>query len=278
MKKMKKFGTVWLALLWVILAAAAAGGATFAWFTFNPATNVEPMGSTISDGETALYISNTSSPDSFSDKCELNQFVDGTFEPISTADLSTFYQATMQTKAGISYKFKDTTALLDTKAMHGMVYLKSLKDNCKVYFYRPNLEIAADEQTLASLRLALRITSESGAATYIFQLNNLGNTTGAEVIQTISEPGNVIAGAESDGSPKFVKDPSVELAAYCTVRDTNGKIIPAVSNSSQLFTLDADEIAQVEYWLYLEGCDENCINSVQDKDITLQLSFAGIAE
>ena len=40
-------------------------------------------------------------------------------------------------------------------------------------------------------------------------------------------------------------------------------------------TLKAEEVATVEYWLYLEGCDPNCYNPVQSKDIALQLGFAG---
>lgn len=40
--------------------------------------------------------------------------------------------------------------------------------------------------------------------------------------------------------------------------------------------LNADEIATVEYWLYLEGCDEQCVNSVQNRASELQLAFAGV--
>ena len=32
-----------------------------------------------------------------------------------------------------------------------------------------------------------------------------------------------------------------------------------------LVSLEKDEVASVEYWLYLEGCDEQCTNPVQDK-------------
>ena len=43
-----------------------------------------------------------------------------------------------------------------------------------------------------------------------------------------------------------------------------------------LCTLAFKEIAKVEYWLYLEGCDENCVNEVQNRDVMLQLAFAGV--
>ena len=34
----------------------------------------------------------------------------------------------------------------------------------------------------------------------------------------------------------------------------------------------------VEYWLYLEGCDEQCFNPVQNKDAGLMLAFVGVDE
>lgn len=40
--------------------------------------------------------------------------------------------------------------------------------------------------------------------------------------------------------------------------------------------LNADEVASVEYWLYLEGCDEQCSNPVQNRDSEIQLAFAGV--
>ena len=39
--------------------------------------------------------------------------------------------------------------------------------------------------------------------------------------------------------------------------------------------LNADEVAAVEYWLYLEGCDDHCSNPVQSRDVTLVLGFEG---
>ena len=41
-------------------------------------------------------------------------------------------------------------------------------------------------------------------------------------------------------------------------------------------TLQAEEVATVEYWLYLEGCDDQCFNPVQNKASQLCLAFAGV--
>ena len=41
--------------------------------------------------------------------------------------------------------------------------------------------------------------------------------------------------------------------------------------------LNADEVAAVEYWLYLEGCDDNCSNPVQTRSSAFALAFAGVS-
>ena len=53
----KRALTVWLAVAWMVILLAAVGGATYAWFNFQPFTNVEPMSSVVSGGEVALLIS-----------------------------------------------------------------------------------------------------------------------------------------------------------------------------------------------------------------------------
>ena len=47
-------------------------------------------------------------------------------------------------------------------------------------------------------------------------------------------------------------------------------------NAKKLCTVDADEIVKVDYWFYLEGCDDDCSDPVQSRDvITLSLGFVG---
>lgn len=43
-----------------------------------------------------------------------------------------------------------------------------------------------------------------------------------------------------------------------------------------LVSLQADEVAAVEYYLYLEGCDEQCSNAVQSRSSEIALAFAGV--
>lgn len=262
---------IWLSVFWVLLSLMAVGGATYAWFTFNPATNVEPMTSTISDGDVALLIS--TDPDTeFTERCVLPQSVSGDLEPISTADLGKFYGANLQNRQGISVGFEDCTEIVNDVTIHGTLYLESLKDNCAVYFNRGGMDFGNDPQMLAALRLGMKFTTRRGTYVYVFSLNDVGDVSGATRAQTTAET-NVVIGSLDGNKPNYVADPSIGFSDYFAV--VGAGRLPMAGRKS-LCVIDANEIATVEYWLYLEGCDENCINAVQEKEALLQLSFAGV--
>ena len=271
--KNKKF-LLGLTILWCVIAIAAIGGATYAWFSFNPYTNVEPMSSTISSGGTALLISTQENGD-FGIQCSLPRSVSGSLHPVSTADLDHFYEATGQTRQGISNRFENADNAVEDSTIHGVFYLQSLTDDCDVYFYRSGMDFGNDPQMLAALRLGMKITVEDTTYTYIFRLDNMGNTSSADRLQTISAPGNVVRSITDNKEAVFTTDPSKALADYFAVPGTGEDNRPGRGNAS-LFTLNANQVAKVEYWLYLEGCDENCTNNVQEHQAVIQLSFAGV--
>lgn len=262
-----------LACIWVVIALVAVGGATYAWFTFSPDTRVEPMGSTVSSGETALFISNRPN-EGFDVYCEMPPKGEGDLKPISTSDLNRFYSATLQNRDGICVANQEVTEKLPQMAIIGTLYLKSLKDDCRIYLYRPNMRIDTDGQTLAALRLGLRFTTAEGVSTYIFALNNMGNTSGAESRLTVPASGTVMSGVGENGNVPYVADPCKELAMYLATENGTYDVTPGAES---LCVIGANEVVTVEYWLYLEGCDVNCFNPVQNKDVHFQLSFAGVS-
>ncbi|MGN1334396.1 MAG: hypothetical protein ACI4U1_04695 [Anaerovoracaceae bacterium] len=273
-KKKRNIQPLWLAVLWLMIAGIAAIGATTAWFTFNPVTNVEPMGSTISDGDTTLYIG--LSPDGpFGSSCPMPAKVGGDLEPVSTVDLERFYASVMHNRNGISVRYREVTEELEEKVISGTLYLQSLKDNCAVYFYRPGITIDADGQTMAALRLGIRFTTSDGAHTYIFALDDMGGTEDAQSVLTTPEAQKVVSQINGDESAVYVDDPARMLSDFCAALPEDNSRYPLPGNAS-LGTLQENEVAKLEYWLYLEGCDENCLNEVQDQEIGLWLSFAGV--
>ena len=268
--------TIYIAVMWLVILAALLVTATYAWFTFSPSTNVTPMSSTVSEGDTNLLIANNPGGE-FGKECAL--VLDGTVDslkPMSTSDLSRFYTAKAQNRQGISILFADSSDRVNVDAMHGKVYLKCENGGCDVYFRKSGLNLGGDAQTLAALRLGLKITTKKGVHTYIFALDDMGNTASAVGIRTIPTAGTVIDSINNDGNAVFVKDPSLRIGNYmASEQGTDDSELGA--GNAVLCTLQADEVATVEDWLYLEGCDDNCIGEVQSKEIGLQIAFAGVA-
>lgn len=275
MEKKRLRRTAYFSWVWLVILACALVTATYAWFTFNPATNVTPMGSTISEGDTYLLIANRPEGE-FAESCELilDSPVD-VMRPLSTADLSSFYTSVAQNRNGISILFEDVTDQADSSAMHGKVYLKCEGGDCRVYFFRPGLALGGDLQTLAALRLGMKITTLEGSHTYMFRLDALGDTGSAAGKRTVPTGETVVSSVGGSGSASFVPDPAVSISEYMAVDSGADDREPREGNAP-LCTLQKEEIATVEYWLYLEGCDDNCIGEVQSRDMDLQLAFAGV--
>jgi hypothetical protein len=268
--KLKK--TALLALLWSLVALIALTGATLAWFSFTNTTNVEPMSSAVSSGDASLGISNTQNGE-FSDSCTLApQDVAGALKPVSTSTLGAFFASGGQTPDGIAIAYSDVSGNLGDYLIHGTLYLQSRYDACDVYFSSEGMNFGADDQALAALRLALKITTSAGEKSYIFRLDDLGNTAAAASRRTVPESGTVVSSAEN-GNASYVSDPSTAISAYFAL----GSAESPTAGESALFSLAADETAQVEYWLYLEGCDDNCTNDVQNRQYSIQLGFAGVS-
>lgn len=262
-------------ILWILILAVTLTTATYAWFTVNAVTNVEPMEQAVSRGDANLLISDSRSGP-FDRECKLR--LTGTTEelkPLSTADLSQFFQASAQDRNGISTLFRQVKEP-DSRALHGTVYLQCKYRGCDVYLKKTGLDFGVDGQMLSALRLGLKISTENKSETLIFRMDELGNTGGAASTVTVSEQGSVVSSADSSGKASFVKDPSVSMSDYLAVE--GGEDEEPKAGVRPLCSLKADEIAEVEFWMYLEGCDDNCVNEVQKRNASLQLSFAGVPE
>ena len=276
MEKRRLWASLIMTAFTLIVLCAVLTVSTYAWFTFDPFTNVTPMEGRISDGDTNLLISESINGP-FDVRCGLNPAVLAKIlQPVSTADLSRFYATISQTRQGISTNYKEVSDQLDNFLVQGTVYLESLGSGCDVYFSDAmkilGVNDEVDDQILAAGRLGLRFTKENNETkTYIFYLDGLGDMTKTKAIRTIesSQQKAVVSGINADGTPAggYAEDPSLSIRDYWLGAD----------NAKALCAIDMEEIVKVDYWLYLEGCDTACYNPVHSQDITLQLGFAGEA-
>lgn len=257
------------AALGLIAVCLALVGITYAWFTFDPYTRVTPMEGKISEGSANLLISE-SREGPFEKECQLHPAsLPETLYPVSTANLTTFFTAARQNRDGITTHFKDVTAEAGASLISGTVYLQCRGGSCTVYFQAPPLDLGTDGQWLASGRLGLRITGGSGRiTTLIFKLDALGSTAGAQLKKTITADNAVVAGLSGGGSPNYSADPAQSIGDY----------LYDAASPKPLCQLAMDEIARVDYWVYLEGCDTACYNPVQARELALQLGFSGKAK
>lgn len=263
-----------LTIFWILFLIIAAVGTTYAWFTVTgmPSTNITPMAGTVSEGDTNLLISN-SYGGPFDKTCELVLSGNpGSLRPLSTADLTHFYRSAAQNNEGITVLYANADNSVDQDALHGTVYLQCQNASCDVYFNRDELNLGSDAQALAAMRLGMRITSSAGTQTLIFRLDDMGATGEAQSARTIASAGSVVASIAGSGEPVYTSDPSQGIGGY--MAQTNGNAYNP--GSQKLMTLQAEEVATVEYWLYLEGCDDQCFNPVQNRASQLRLAFAGV--
>ena len=258
------------AVLWILLLLAAATGSTYAWFSLTGinSTNVTPMAGAVSQGDTVLMIS-TSESGPFDKTCDL--VFNGnpeSLKPLSTENLEHFYRSTAQNKNGIAVLYSSADSRVDQDAVHGIVYLQCQNAPCKVYFDKEKLSLGSDAQALAAMRLGMKITSHEGTSTFIWRLDEMGSTSGAQSVLTVPSASTVVS------SVSYANDPAQDITAFMA---ENGESENEYKDGNQMLAqLNADEVASVEYWLYLEGCDEQCSNSVQNKASEIQLAFAGV--
>lgn len=265
-----------MSIVWVLLILLIITGSTYAWFTFagRASTNVTPIGGSIGKGGTVLLISNNQSGP-FDKTCELRLSGNpDTLKPLTTADLNQFFTATAQNNQGITVLYRNANANVDQYALHGTVYLQCLNAPCEVYFNRSELNLGNDIQALAAMRLGLKITSHTGTQSLIFQLDDLGSTGNAQSVRTISRASSVVSAISTAGKPSYIDDPAVKIGEY--MADAKEQENEYQAGVKSLCALNADEVATVEYWLYLEGCDDQCSNPVQNKASEIQLAFAGV--
>ena len=256
------------AAAWMLVLVAALSAATYAWFSNSRYTNVTPVAHTVSDEGSDLQIG--LSANGPWDTTATLAAADKTLYPISTADLSRFWRGTFQNAAGITTDYTDCTSQLDDYALTGTLYLKGNDSALNVYLYQGQMSVTSDPQLLAALRLGLVITTQSGTQTHIFTCDDLGNTAGATSRRTTAQDGVVVAGGASGWS--YTADPARAISAYSM--DGAGDTPTARAGATPISTLAANEVASVRYVVYMEGCDANCIDEAQARDVVLQLAFA----
>ena len=127
---------------------------------------------------------------------------------------------------------------------------------------------------LNAARLGLTFDNENPS---IFYLSDSQNETNQQIKNTELN-NNILEGAQvlhmENGVLEAVADPSIPLSNHRIVMEENRILLP----EKALMELELNRIYTVDVYLYLEGCDLDCSDSISLNEANIHLSFYGILE
>ena len=275
------------AIAMLVVAALALGTSTYAWFKANTDVKVESLSFTaqsVEDVQIAL-ISNAwdgslngganptaaafktiisaqdvatlyASLDSGSKTANLTT---GALQPASTASLPTFYKVADGDEAwdlvGGDYKakkFAPVTTVVGNDCVKAIpLYIKSTSAT-SIYFDTNNMSVLGDATP------AVRIGFKAQGGTDIIWAPNSTGHIDNHRLTTVGD---------ADGITTAVNSPagtgSIDTGVYKTALDPD----------TPIFSLAAGEAKLLIVYIWLEGCDEDCVSGISAEDLTVNLAF-----
>ena len=272
-----------IAVLVMMLAALAA---TYAWYVYNTnrhTTNVKMAAGT----GVNLQISNSYDGD-YSSATVLAKFP-GQLTPVSTDRISGGFQKVTLFKEG-----KEGQAPFVTDTFTGgqtsdyyqtKFFLRTTGGMTDVYLSDIGFEDSDENNPISSaIRVGFVVhqpgKDQASEAEYIFEISDKKNPQ-AQYNTDDGEEGYVLDCSKKDGST--VRPKLYTSDAYCHYDKATGEVTTNPNQSLRLCTVSGDgngkpgESVEVEVYIWLEGCDEDCTGNLAGTTLqNLALSFAGV--
>lgn len=278
----RRFVTALLALLIALLAALAA---TFAWYIYNTTTHTTNV-RMAAGASASLKISNDYDGN-YGSAAILDEFV-GTLNPVSTDQILNGFQKVYGFTNGSENQSNLVASLFGAGEASDYymtsLYLRANGDNMQVYL----ADIGYEDSDLNNpISTAVRVgivtytPGKNGTPNgeYIFEINRDKNPQ-AEYNTASGEAGYVLDSTKTDGST--VKLTPYNSDNYCNYDSTLGtasrktKSVPLCEISGN-GSGEYAEAVQIDVYIWLEGCDEDCTNNLCSVTLkNLALSFVGI--
>ncbi len=255
---------------------------TFAWYIYNTAAHTTKVqlavGSSVS-----LLISDAYNGE-YSNSAALSSFT-GRLTPVSTNNIRGGFQKVKGFETVTSGSTTKSLASVFTSAASSdyymtSLYIKSVGGDSAVYVSDIGYE---DSDTTKPISTAIRVgllVHEQGNSTtindqFIFEINRASNPNKEYNTKTGSE-GYVLDSSKTDGSTvAFTPYNSNNFAEY----DNSNGVVTVTSSSQKIADIKASdsEPVQVDVYIWLEGCDEDCTGSIANMTLrNLSISFAGV--
>lgn len=269
----------------VFLLIFASLAATYAWYIYNTSrhtTNVKMAAGT----GVNLQISNTYDGD-YSSATVLAKFP-GQLVPVSTNRISGGFQKVTLFKNGGEGQaplVTDTfTGGQTSDYYHTKLFLRTTGGTTDIYLSDIGYEDSDEENPISSaIRVGLVVhqpgENQQPEAEYIFAISDKKNPQ-AQYNTDDGEEGHVLDSTRTDGTT--VPFTPYTSDAYCNYNKSTGEVT-VKQNSQKICTVSGDgegkagRSVEVEVYIWLEGCDEDCTGNLSGTTLqNLALSFAGI--
>jgi hypothetical protein len=269
----------------VFLLIFASLAATYAWYIYNTSrhtTNVKMAAGT----GVNLQISNTYDGD-YSSATVLAKFP-GQLVPVSTNRISGGFQKVTLFKNGGEGQaplVTDTfTGGQTSDYYHTKLFLRTTGATTDIYLSDIGYEDSDEENPISSaIRVGLVVhqpgENQQPEAEYIFAISDKKNPQ-AQYNTDDGEEGHVLDRTRTDGTT--VPFTPYTSDAYCNYNKSTGEVT-LKQNSQKICTVSGDgegkagRSVEVEVYIWLEGCDEDCTSNLSGTTLqNLALSFAGI--
>ena len=276
----KTFRRTLVVLLIAVLAACAV---TYAWYIYNTNRHVTDVKMAAGTGVTFL-ISNSYDGDY---KTNAGLSFQGLLDPVSTDNLENGFQKVEGFTNGTTQSsmlanvfgpaqrsdYYETSLFLTTSSAATDVYLSDIKYD----------DLDSDNPISTALRVGFAVHA-AGQDTpvisqYIFELSQARNPQGRYNTYN-GQAGDVLDSTRNDGST--ITFTPLNSANYCQYNDDTGEItllpdsvllcsLPAAAQG-----VDHGTPVQIDVYVWLEGCDEDCTNNLANTNLeSLALHFAG---
>ena len=269
----------------VFLLIFASLAATYAWYIYNTSrhtTNVKMAAGT----GVNLQISNTYDGD-YSSATVLAKFP-GQLVPVSTNRISGGFQKVTLFKNGGEGQaplVTDTfTGGQTSDYYHTKLFLRTTGGTTDIYLSDIGYEDSDEENPISSaIRVGLVVhqpgENQQPEAEYIFAISDKKNPQ-AQYNTVDGEEGHELDSTRTDGTT--VPFTPYTSDAYCNYNKSTGEVT-LKQNSQKICTVSGDgegkagRSVEVEVYIWLEGCDEDCTSNLSGTTLqNLALSFAGI--
>lgn len=279
------------AIAMVCVAAIALGTSTYAWFVNNTRVTAGEFSATATTSN-ALEISDDGN--TWLTSIDLTKDMN-TWAPVSTTDMALFakdatWGKSNHDKGNVVTAWEDATA--NTHYYTKTFYLKANQD-CRVQL-DANTLLRETTTTKNGILNAMRIGFVSGGEKVVYQVADTNvdkaasrrdTTEDTNEVDGISKAIKVTAGAPGNtyavAATDFTRTATITTNGSTGVTTVSGAIISPSNDTSSLGTandsyvvdLTANTAKEVTVYIWLEGCDYDCVSSIAEGSISTTLEF-----